>query len=214
MGSKGTARPNDRLSVMDGTSQCNDFSKKGLKARPEHAENFFAPSRGLLDRCVFEIQNSGGNAPIMDNHIEEIEPTSKRDKGFTLVELLIVIVILGILATVTVFAVRGITDKGTESACDSDKATLQTATEAYIAQYGSAGIATEGYAAGTGYSGSAIQAAIAAPAGQTWVAGATPRDTLKNAGLLRAAPSTYFVLPDGSLVVSDAKCGTIGTNVG
>ena len=37
---------------------------------------------------------------------------NKQDKGFTLVELLIVIVILGILATVTVFAVRGITDSG------------------------------------------------------------------------------------------------------
>ena len=31
---------------------------------------------------------------------------NKQDKGFTLVELLIVIVILGILATVTVFAVQ------------------------------------------------------------------------------------------------------------
>ncbi len=42
---------------------------------------------------------------------------NKQDKGFTLVELLIVIVILGILATVTVFAVRGITDQGQDSAC-------------------------------------------------------------------------------------------------
>ena len=40
-----------------------------------------------------------------------------QDKGFTLVELLIVIVILGILATVTVFAVRGITDQGEANAC-------------------------------------------------------------------------------------------------
>ncbi len=59
---------------------------------------------------------------------------NKKDKGFTLVELLIVIVILGILATITVFAVRGITDQGQTSACKADKKTLQTAVEAYYAQ--------------------------------------------------------------------------------
>jgi general secretion pathway protein G len=69
----------------------------------------------------------------MENHIE-IE--SKQDKGFTLVELLIVIVILGILATVTVFAVTGITNKGKTSACKSDATTLQTAEEAYSANNG------------------------------------------------------------------------------
>ena len=63
---------------------------------------------------------------------------NKQDKGFTLVELLIVIVILGILATVTVFAVRGITDQGQTSACKTDKVTLQTAVEAFIAQNGTA----------------------------------------------------------------------------
>jgi prepilin-type N-terminal cleavage/methylation domain-containing protein len=57
-----------------------------------------------------------------------------QDKGFTLVELLIVIVILGILATVTVFAVRGITDKGQENACEVEQRTLDTAIEAYYAQ--------------------------------------------------------------------------------
>ena len=59
---------------------------------------------------------------------------NKQDKGFTLVELLIVIVILGILATVTVFAVRGITDKGQQNACKTDRQTLDTAIEAYYAQ--------------------------------------------------------------------------------
>ena len=48
---------------------------------------------------------------------------NNQDKGFTLVELLIVIVILGILATVTVFAVRGITDRGQTTACEADKRT-------------------------------------------------------------------------------------------
>ncbi len=56
---------------------------------------------------------------------------NKQDKGFTLVELLIVIVILGILATVTVFAVRGITERSQENACDVELRALETAVEAY-----------------------------------------------------------------------------------
>ena len=72
----------------------------------------------------------------MENHIEEVESSSKRDKGFTLVELLIVIVILGILATVTVFAVRGITDQGQTSACSANIKTLEVAVESYFAQEG------------------------------------------------------------------------------
>ncbi len=69
--------------------------------------------------------------------VQEVEEVGKSDKGFTLVELLIVIVILGILATVTVFAVTGITNKGKTSACQSDAKTIQTAEEAYSANHGS-----------------------------------------------------------------------------
>jgi prepilin-type N-terminal cleavage/methylation domain-containing protein len=59
----------------------------------------------------------------------------KRDEeGFTLIELLIVIVILGILATIVVFAVSGIRDKGQTSACKAEYKTLETAAEAYYAQ--------------------------------------------------------------------------------
>jgi general secretion pathway protein G len=64
--------------------------------------------------------------------------TQKKDKGFTLVELLIVIVILGILATVTVFAVRGITDQGQESACKATAKTYEVAIEAFYAKNGNA----------------------------------------------------------------------------
>jgi general secretion pathway protein G len=71
----------------------------------------------------------------METHIEEVQ-AEKQDKGFTLVELLIVIVILGILATVTVFAVRGITDQGQTSACEATQKTYQVAIEAYYAQNG------------------------------------------------------------------------------
>jgi general secretion pathway protein G len=54
--------------------------------------------------------------------------------GFTLIELMIVIVILGILATIVVFAVGGISDRGTESACEANVKTVEVAVEAYYAK--------------------------------------------------------------------------------
>lgn len=55
------------------------------------------------------------------------------DRGFTLVELLIVIVILGILATVTVLAVAGITGRARGNACQLEQRSLVTALESYKA---------------------------------------------------------------------------------
>lgn len=62
--------------------------------------------------------------------------STESDKGFTLIELLIVIVILGVLATITVFAVNGIADRGQESACAADLKTVEVAVEAYYAKNG------------------------------------------------------------------------------
>ncbi|GAA3257256.1 hypothetical protein Sros01_30210 [Streptomyces roseochromogenus] len=58
------------------------------------------------------------------------------EAGFTLIELLVVIVILGILSAIVVFSVRGINDKGQDSACKTDKATIRTAEEAFFASKG------------------------------------------------------------------------------
>lgn len=80
------------------------------------------------------------------------------EEGFTLVELLVVIVILGILAAVAVFAVSGVTDRGKKSACNSDVQSVQVASEAYYAKNGAyaadiAALVTAGFlrsAPGTG----------------------------------------------------------------
>ena len=64
--------------------------------------------------------------------------------GFTLVEILVVIVILGILATVTVFAVSGIRDKGETASCRSDRATIVKAADYYLGQHNLAEIPASG----------------------------------------------------------------------
>lgn len=61
------------------------------------------------------------------------------DRGFTLIELLIVIVILGVLAAIVAFSVRGIVDRGNESACKAEVKTVATAEEALYAKTGAYG---------------------------------------------------------------------------
>jgi prepilin-type N-terminal cleavage/methylation domain-containing protein len=54
--------------------------------------------------------------------------------GFSLIELLIVVVVLGVLATIVVFAVRGLSEDAKVSTCEADRHVLSTAVEAYFAQ--------------------------------------------------------------------------------
>jgi len=66
---------------------------------------------------------------------QRIRALRASENGFTLTELLIVIVILGILTGVVVIAVGAFTDRGETAACKSDKKSVETAAEAYRAKY-------------------------------------------------------------------------------
>lgn len=73
------------------------------------------------------------------------------DRGFTLVELLIVIVLLGIIAAVTVFAVRGVSTRGKANACLMDRRMVETAAEAYLVGEAVSVPASEADLVATGY---------------------------------------------------------------
>jgi general secretion pathway protein G len=68
---------------------------------------------------------------------QSCSPASRCDDGFTLTELLVVIVILGVLAAIVVLAVGGVTDTGRSATCRQDRKTIETAVGAYFAQHGS-----------------------------------------------------------------------------
>ena len=71
---------------------------------------------------------SDTNGPSM---ITKLRAAAAEESGFTLVELLIVIAILGVLAGVVVFSVAGIQDNSQTAACKAEASTVRTAEEAY-----------------------------------------------------------------------------------
>ena len=57
--------------------------------------------------------------------------------GFTIVELLVVIVVIGILASITIVSYRGITQKATAATIQADLANASKQLKIYQATYGS-----------------------------------------------------------------------------
>jgi len=115
----------------------------------------------------------------------------KNDEGFTLVELLIIIVILVILATITVFTVRGITEKDLSAACAADQQTLQAGVDTWFAQYG----------------GDAIPGDVTTTNNNRDVTDMEPEAALVEAGFLAAESTDYIVSTTGGLTPVAADAG-------
>lgn len=105
-----------------------------------------------------------------------------RDEGFTLVEVLLVIMVLGLLATIVVFSVRGTASDGADAACRADRRTLANATEAYFAEHRATSIP------GTGIGTDRYEV------------------TLAQSGLLRQVSHYHDVAADGTIQPSGPTC--------
>ena len=70
----------------------------------------------------------------MNNQINTGDAGSgTRDSGFTLVEILIAIVLIGVLSAVAVVGVSSLTSRGSESACEASLDAAKAATVVYFA---------------------------------------------------------------------------------
>ena len=99
--------------------------------------------------------------------------------GFTLLELLVVVVILGILSAVVIFTLGGVTAQAAVSACKSDARTVEVAVSVYEAQSG-------------GAAPSSLDALTQGPSAPLQAVPSSPyyTITLSNGSVMVAAPSS------------------------
>jgi prepilin-type N-terminal cleavage/methylation domain-containing protein len=104
-----------------------------------------------------------------------------RDAGFTIVELLTVIVILGVLGGITLLALSGMAAEAAATGCRADRQTLSIAAEAYLAQHDADAIPPTGVDADR------------------------YERTLVDAGLLRSTSPSHQLTPDGTVLIQETS---------
>ena len=124
-----------------------------------------------------------------------------RSEGFTLVELLIVIVILGILASIVVISVGSLTDNAKNSACKTEADTVKTAIESYRAQHRAvaptpAGAPNDGPEMAGGYTKTLFDDGLLASATVKYYDGAP-----------EATATMHWTISNGGVTLTDACSG-------
>lgn len=126
----------------------------------------------------------------------------RHEGGYTLMEILAVITLLGVLSGIGVYALSGVNERGREKACDTDVAALRSAQEAYYATTDPSVYGNE-----TAMVASGVLPRLSALHDVTVGASTSAATSATNSEGAAATGAAYVIK------VEDASCGTVGSVV-